>query len=126
MITTLPRLAAETGLTDREVRTAIKHLEDSGEISQITTNKFRLITVEKWAFFQAELSEAPDKGQSNDSQTTGVNRESKELNNILYMRQSKKPRKQNRFCNYTPTYDDDQIKEIERLEREQRLSDIGQ
>lgn len=128
LITTLPRLAAETGLSEKEVRTALKHLEESGEIGQTTTNKFRLITIEKWAFYQGEApamgSQRADNGQTKGSQRAGVKKEEKkkEFNNIHYLNQ--KPKKQNRFCNYQPSYDDEQIAEIERLEREQRILDL--
>ena len=128
IITTLPRLAAETGLTAREIRTALKHLEDSGEISQTTTNKFRLITIEKWAFFQGEAEandrQTTDKRQTNDRQTTGVKKEykNKELNNILSMSEaSKKPKKQNRFINYEQSYTYEDIVEIELLEKQERI-----
>lgn len=125
LVTTLPRLAAETGLTSQELRTAFKHLEQSGEVTQIVTNKFRLITIEKWAFYQADTSDLTDKQQTNNSQTTALKKESKEYNNIHYMSEAKKkPKKKNGFCNYQPSYDDDQIAEIERLEREQRILDL--
>lgn len=81
-ITTLPRLAAETGLTEMEVRTAIKHLKKTGEISEKVTNKFRLITIEKWAFYQGMCLESnrqlTDNQQTNNRQLTGVEEEEKE------------------------------------------------
>lgn len=52
LITTLPKLAAETGLSQKEVRTALDKLLSGRQIAQRTTNKFRLITVENWAFYQ--------------------------------------------------------------------------
>lgn len=61
IITTLPRLSTETGLSVQQLRRALKNLESSGEVSQIVTNKFRLITVEKWGFFQSEIENATDK-----------------------------------------------------------------
>lgn len=117
LITTLPRLAAETGLSVQQLRRALGNLESSGEITQTTTNKFRLITLEKWAFFQGETENATDKQQANNRQTTGVKKESKELNNIISMTGGKKkPKKQNRFINYTQSEYD--FEEIERQERE--------
>lgn len=117
LITTLPRLAAETGLSVQQLRRAFKNLEDCGEVTQITTNKFRLITLERWAFFQDSDENATDKQQTNNRQTTGVKKESKELNNILSMKTRKKqPKRQNRFINYTQS--DYDFEEIERQERE--------
>lgn len=124
LITTLPRLQSETGLSIQEIRTAIKHLKDSGEISEIVTNKFRLITVEKWAFFQGEAGNLTGKQQTNNRQATGVKREGKENNNILSMPTSKKkPKKKNGFCNYPQSEWD--FDEIERLEREMRDKQVS-
>lgn len=101
----------------QQLRRALKNLESSGEITQTTTNKFRLITLEKWDFFQGETENATDKQQANNRQTTGVKKESKELNNIISMTGGKKkPKKQNRFINYTQSEYD--FEEIERQERE--------
>lgn len=128
VITTLPRLAAESGLTLQEVRTALKHLESSGDITQKVTNKFRLITLEKWAFSQgcenATNSQLTDQQQPTNRPTTGVKKEdkNKELNNILSMRDAiKKPKRQNRFINYPQSYTDAEIAEIEMLERQMRI-----
>ena len=52
IITTLPKLSDETGLSIQEIRTALAHLESNREITQRTTNKFRIITIEKWDFYQ--------------------------------------------------------------------------
>ena len=52
LLTTIPRLAAETGLSVQKVRTSLKKLENSGEIMQHTTNKFRIIMLpnyDSWA-----------------------------------------------------------------------------
>ena len=89
VITTLPRLAAETGLTLQEVRTALKHLESSGDVSQKVTNKFRLITLENWAFSQGHENAAnrqiTDQQQTINRPTTGVKKEdkNKEQSNLI-------------------------------------------
>ena len=112
LITTLPRLAAETGLSEREIRTALKRLIDGGEVSEKTTNKFRLITIEKWAFYQSELKETAretaEKQQANSRQRAGLKNEKKKY--------------KNRFINYPQSvYDFDYI---EKMEREMRLAEI--
>lgn len=128
LITTLPRLAAETGLSLQEIRTALKHLKDSGEVTEIVTNKFRLVTVEKWAFYQGETENLTDKQQTNNRQSTGVKKESKELNNILSTTEGKKKpkkqaKKQNRFINYTQSdYDFAKIEQMERDLMNRQLS----
>lgn len=47
------KAAIDLGLSERQVRTALDHLKKSGEISTTkTTNKFSIIKIEKWAFYQ--------------------------------------------------------------------------
>ena len=45
LITTLPRLAEETGLTVQQVRTALRKLKEAGELGECTTNKFRILWI---------------------------------------------------------------------------------
>lgn len=46
-------IAARNGLSPQNVRTAIKHLKKTGEISTSkVTNRFTVVTVENWAKFQ--------------------------------------------------------------------------
>ena len=89
LITTLPRLSNETGMTEKEIRTALKHLEKTGEISQKGTNKFRVITIEKWAFFQHDSCEAgrqrADNGQTKGSQRAGLEKEEKKEKRMCIM-----------------------------------------
>ncbi len=51
-ITTLPSLANSLGLSEKNVRTALRHLKKTGEISEIKTNKFRIIRVNKYDEYQ--------------------------------------------------------------------------
>ena len=52
-ITSLPTLADETGLTIKQVRTALSHLKRTGEVADKTYSKFRIITVLSYDSFQA-------------------------------------------------------------------------
>ena len=123
IITTLPRLAAETGLTEKEVRTAIMHLKKTGEITEKTTNKFRLITVEKWACYQGGMAplgrQRAAKGQTKGSQGAAVEEEDKKVNNIRYIQAAPAPVKKNRFLNYRQrNYDYEEWDEMDRKERD--------
>lgn len=69
LITTVRSLAEETGLSQREIRTALDHLKATHELTIKTTNKFTKITVEKWRFFQVDEG-VIDK--QNDNQTTQI------------------------------------------------------
>jgi len=65
VITTISKLSEETGLTPREVRTAIKHLISTGEIEVKTTNKNSIIKVHNYNVYQASI---PVERQANDNQ----------------------------------------------------------
>lgn len=74
LVTSRKKLAEELNLTDREVRTALKNLQNTGEITLHTTNKWTLVTVEKWAKYQLCDDEGDQQTTSNrptnDQQTT--------------------------------------------------------
>lgn len=52
-LTSVAKLSEETGLTTKEVRTALNKLTRTNELTIKTTNKFSVITVEKYDFFQS-------------------------------------------------------------------------
>lgn len=58
-------LSAKLGLTSQNVRTALSHLEASGEITKKSTNRFTVVTVANWAKYQLI-----DDELTNDQQTT--------------------------------------------------------
>ncbi len=51
-VTSLGSLASSTGLTVNEVRTALKHLKKTGEITVKTTQFYTLISVVNYSFYQ--------------------------------------------------------------------------
>lgn len=54
VITSRQHLAEETGLTEQQVRTSIKKLQSTNEITIKPTNKYSLITIEKYGFYQTD------------------------------------------------------------------------
>lgn len=66
--------AAELGMTERQVRTCIKSLSESGKIAVKTTNRFSIITVLKWNTYQgngiADDQQATNKRPAGDQQAT--------------------------------------------------------
>lgn len=62
-VSSIGKLAGETGLTEREIRTAISHLKKTGEVTSKATNKYTVFTVVKYDLYQTS-----DK--QNDSQET--------------------------------------------------------
>lgn len=84
------RLANDTGLSVSEVRGALKKLCATGELSTKTTNKFTIITIVNFGFFQniseennkqiADQTQTESKEKSNNPQTD--NKHNKKDNNI--------------------------------------------
>lgn len=83
-ITSLPNLAKETGLSVRQVRVALDHLKMTGEVTDKSFNKFRIITVVKWDDYQSvdrqNDRQVTGKRQADDRQVT-ADKEYKEYKN---------------------------------------------
>lgn len=77
-ITSLPQLSRETGLTVRQIRTALKHLKATGEVTDKIFPKYRVITVVSYDQFQTSDRQndrqTTDKRQGNDRQATADRR----------------------------------------------------
>ena len=96
-ITSKQKLSAETGLSIRSIRTALRNLEKTKEIEVKATNKNTLIKALKYDFYQGcdvvgdkqndnqTTNEMTIKRQSNDNQTTTTNKYKniKNIKNIL-------------------------------------------
>ena len=83
-VSSIDILANETGLTSDEVRTAIKHLIFTGELTKQSTNKYTVFSVVNYDLYQpvsqAEPKQAPSYSQSIPNNRR--NKEYKEINNI--------------------------------------------
>lgn len=62
-ITSLQTLSTETGLTVKQVRTALEKLEKTGEVANCSTSKYRIITVKNYDLYQLE---GKQKGKQKD------------------------------------------------------------
>ncbi len=60
-VTSYPHLARETGLSLQNVKTAVKKLVETGEITVRSTNKYTVISVVNWREYQTEST--PDTRQ---------------------------------------------------------------
>jgi len=67
ILTSRARLCELTGLTDREVRTAMANLEKTGETTKETTKRGTLITICKFDYYQAKR---PRSVQENDQRAS--------------------------------------------------------
>lgn len=91
-LTSLQHLAEETHLTLRQVRTSLNKLKSTNEIAIKTTNKYTLITIEKYSSYQNNDQEndiqndtqndkqMTNKRQTNDKQMT-TNKNEKNIKN---------------------------------------------
>ena len=81
-ITSLKTLAKEVKLSIQQVRTAIEHLESTGEITSKPQSKYRIITVNSWGCYQGSNKQSnkqvTNKQQASNKQVTTV-KEIKEI-----------------------------------------------
>lgn len=68
------RLADELGFSRQQIRTALKKLRSTGEITTAATNKYTIVTVTKWADYQfsdeTATNGSTDRQPTNDRRTT--------------------------------------------------------
>lgn len=69
LVTSIENLAFETGLSVRNVRTALDHLENTGEVTTKGYSKFTVIVVNNYDIYQAG-DRWTDKQLTNNRQTT--------------------------------------------------------
>lgn len=58
------KLALETGMTIKEIRTALNHLKKTGEVAHKAYPKFGLFTIKNYDKYQTVGSQSAVKGQS--------------------------------------------------------------
>ncbi|MDL2293190.1 hypothetical protein LJC60_01005 [Ruminococcaceae bacterium OttesenSCG-928-D13] len=64
-VTSRAKLAEETGLTEDEIRTALQHLQTTGEITSKSTNKYTVITIVNYEKYQGIPQQIPSKSPAN-------------------------------------------------------------
>lgn len=71
------KIQAETGLSEQTIKTCLKRLKSTGEITTKSTNRGTLITIVKWDDFQDDISQSnqlinhqPKRQVTNDQPTT--------------------------------------------------------
>ena len=71
-VTSLSHLSQETGLSVKQVRTALKHLKETKEVASYSTSKFTVITVTNYDKYQAvgtvEGKQGASQGQTGGKQ----------------------------------------------------------
>ena len=109
-ITSYENLAFETGLTVRQVRTALDKLKITGELTNKTTSQYSMITINNWNEYQTNDKQndkqMTDKRQTNDKQmtTTREYKNDKNDKSIISFIDEKKDKKTDPFVNSLNTY----------------------
>ncbi len=117
LIVGLNSLNNDTGITIQSLRTCLKRLEETKEISIKTTNRFTIITLCKYESYQVE-QQTTNKQLTNKQQTTNkqlttnkkVKKEKKEEN--IYMEFDHLSISQDEFKKLNQTYTKKQIDDI--------------
>lgn len=83
-ITSLPSISNDLGFSTMNVRTALKHLKSTGEITDKTYNKFRIISIKNYDKYQSDNRQTnrqlTGKQQATNRQLTAVIRTKEDKN----------------------------------------------
>ena len=97
LITGRKALAVGTGISEMRIRTCLKRLEDSGEISIKSTSKYSVITIIKYDVYQ---SDKPEVNQQLTSNQPATNQQLTTNNNV----NNENNDKQKRFLEFWDAY----------------------
>ncbi len=85
VITSYGHISTSLGLSIQQVRTALNKLQSTGEIRIRATNKYTLVSIEKWALYQCDTEQATNeqqpKQQTNNKQITNHQQHRNTVNN---------------------------------------------
>ena len=73
LITGRKELAAETGLTEQQIRTSMERLKSTSEITSETTNKYSIVTICNWRSYQGEGIQNNQQDNQQDNQQSTSN-----------------------------------------------------
>ena len=107
LVTSTKKLSTETGLSEQSVKTAIKHLKSTNDITTLATSKYTVITVVNYEVYQCydEVANQEDNQQSNQLLTS----EQPTANQQLTTKEEYKNirNKENKNIDHDPFIDDD-------------------
>ena len=63
-------LAAQTGLTEQQIRTSLQKLEQTGEITKKATNRFTVVSIANWGLYQLEEENITNNQPTDNQQIT--------------------------------------------------------
>ena len=83
-LTSISKLAKQTNLTDRNIRTAIKHLKSTNEVTSYSSAQNTVFTVVNYDSYQQATNEVTSERQASDKQvTTNKNEKNKKNENNI-------------------------------------------
>lgn len=81
VVTSIQKLSSETGLSVRQVRTALNHLNSTNEVTQSSTTRYTLITLTNYDRYQDKAtSQTTNKRQTSDKRATNDRQQLKKDN----------------------------------------------
>ncbi len=83
LVSSYAKLAEATGLSEKNVRTAIKHLEKTGEVASRGYNKFSIFTLKNYDKYQGMGVEGTSDGHTTGEQVATIEEVKKERNKEL-------------------------------------------
>ena len=75
-------LSETLGMSVKQVRTAMAHLESTGEITRKATNRFSIVSIANWESYQLEDDERANKGQTKGKQRANKGQHLKNVKNV--------------------------------------------
>lgn len=92
-VSSVSKLAIATGLTQRQIRTCLRNLQTTGELTIKTTNKYSLFTLNHWELYQGSSAIRDNQNVTLDAVTMTTNKEvkkkrsNKENNNYVIIKE---------------------------------------
>ena len=90
LVTSIPTLCQQANLTTQKVRTSLDRLISTGEITNKSTNKYRIITIVNYDKYQELTGKLTDEQQTTNRQLTDKLTASKYIYNTRNTRNAKK------------------------------------
>lgn len=135
-ITSPDAIANEIGTTRQRVRTALHKLERSGDIVQKSTNRYTLVSIAKWAFYQSCEDELTNNQPSTNQQSTNnqptanqqltTNKNDKNVKNEKNERNITRHKAVIDFDNWPRSLTDDELQAINANRKAKRSPSLNQ
>lgn len=97
------KMAGELGFSEQQIRTALKKLESTGEITLKSTNRFTIATVENWGFYQCADDDSNQQITNNqptdNQQITNNQPHLKNVKNVKNVKKRESARARGEFLN---------------------------